>query len=270
MEQISFFNEPHLKIDKPIRLIELFAGIGAQAKALENIGADFEHYRVCEFDEHAVRSYNAIHGTSFEPSDITKLHASDLNIVDTDKYCYILCYSFPCQDLSSAGTKKGMQKGTGSRSSLLWEVERLLEETENLPQILLMENVPEVVTVYEFSQWCEYLRSKGYTNRWQTMNANDYGIPQSRERCLMVSWLGDYIYNFPEPVPLIKKFRDMLDKEVDEKYYLTGEQVDKFLKTANVERERERESCHTIRCGGGHSYDRSHAWDIVLVHRQHR
>lgn len=77
---------------KPIRLIELFAGIGSQAKALKNLGLDFEHWRVCEFDEHAIRSYNAVHCTNFTPSDITKITASDLGIVDTDKYNYLLTY----------------------------------------------------------------------------------------------------------------------------------------------------------------------------------
>ena len=91
------------KIDKKIRLIELFGGIGSQAMALRNIGADFEHYLLVEFDPAPVRSYNAIHGTNFEPTDITKIHGKDLNIVDTDKFCYIMTYSFPCQDLSVAG-----------------------------------------------------------------------------------------------------------------------------------------------------------------------
>ena len=79
-----------LKINKPLRLIELFAGIGAQAKALENLGVPFEHYRICEFDKYAVVSYNAVHGTNFEPSDITKIHARDLGIVDTERYFYIM------------------------------------------------------------------------------------------------------------------------------------------------------------------------------------
>lgn len=110
--QISFFDDATpFKIDKPIRLIELFAGIGAQAKALERLGVDFEHYRICEFDKYAVKSYNAVHGTDFAPSDITKIHADDLGIVDTDKYCYIMTYSFPCQDLSLAGKQQGMAKG---------------------------------------------------------------------------------------------------------------------------------------------------------------
>ena len=143
MEQIGIFDylKTPLKIDKPIRLIELFAGIGSQAKALQRLGADFEHYRVCEFDKYAIKSYNAIHGTDFATSDITQITAADLGIVDTDKYYYIMTYSFPCQDLSLAGKQKGMAKGENTRSGLLWEVERLLNECNELPQILLMENV---------------------------------------------------------------------------------------------------------------------------------
>lgn len=77
--QISLFDGEHpLQIDKPIRLIELFAGIGAQAKALENLGVPFEHYRICEFDKYAVRSYNAVHDTEFETSDIATIHAEDV------------------------------------------------------------------------------------------------------------------------------------------------------------------------------------------------
>jgi DNA (cytosine-5)-methyltransferase 1 len=91
------YDKKPLAIDKPIRLIELFAGIGSQAKALERIGADFEHYRVCEFDKYAIASYNAIHGTNFETSDITKLKGGDLGIKDLDKFTYIMTYSFPCQ-----------------------------------------------------------------------------------------------------------------------------------------------------------------------------
>lgn len=112
MTQISFDSlKPAYKITKSIRLIELFAGIGAQAKALENLGVDFEHYRICEFDKYAVKSYNAIHGTDFSTSDITRNGGVDLGIVDVDKYTYIMTYSFPCQDLSICGKQKGMSKG---------------------------------------------------------------------------------------------------------------------------------------------------------------
>ena len=145
-DQLNIFDItlPDFKIDKPIRLIELFAGIGSQAMALRDLGADFEHYRAVELDRFAIRSYNAIHGTNFRTSDITKLSGRDLGIVDTGSYCYIMTYSFPCQDLSVAGKQKGMAKGGGTRSGLLWEVERLLNECGELPQVLLMENVPQV------------------------------------------------------------------------------------------------------------------------------
>lgn len=214
---------------KPVRLIELFAGIGAQAKALENLGINFEHWRVCEFDEHAVRSYNAVHNTNFVPSDITKISANDLNIVDTSEYTYLLTYSFPCQDLSPAGKGRGMEKGGGTRSGLLWEVERLLNECTELPQVLLMENVPQVhgkKNIADFNKWIEFLETKGYSNYWRDLNAKDYGIPQSRNRCYMVSILGEYSYEFPEPVPLELKLGDMLEQDVDEKYYLSDRAIE--------------------------------------------
>ena len=225
-DQISIFDigKTLLKIDKPIRLIELFAGIGSQAKALERLGVDFEHYRVCEFDKYAIKSYNAIHGTDFETSDITQIKASDLGIVDTDKYEYIMTYSFPCQDLSLAGLQKGMAKGGNTRSGLLWEVERLLNECDELPQILLMENVTQVhgtKTLEHFRDWIEYLESKGYSNYWEDLNAKNYGIPQNRNRTFMVSVLGDYTYEFPKPFPLELRLKDMLEYSVDEKYYLS-------------------------------------------------
>src|SRR5699024_6693902 len=134
---------PRFKLDKPIRLIELFAGVGSQAMALRNIGADFEHYKAIEFDKFAIASYNTIHGTDFETTDITEVKGKDLSITDTSIYIYILTNSFPCQDLSLAGNREGMAKGSGTRSGLLWEVERLLNEVEELPQVLLMENVPQ-------------------------------------------------------------------------------------------------------------------------------
>lgn len=217
--EISMFDgSKPFKVTKPIRLIELFAGIGAQAKALENLGAKFEHYRVCEFDKYAVTSYNAIHGTNFKPSDITKINAADLGIAETDKYEYIMTYSFPCTDLSVAGKQAGMTKGSGTRSGLLWEVERLLKDCAELPQVLLMENVPQVLNS-DFGAWLKFLEGLGYHNYYKVLNATEYGIPQNRERCFMLSILGDYYYDFPKPFTLKLKLGDMKLRYIELEQY---------------------------------------------------
>lgn len=225
MNQISFDSlKPVYKITKPIRLIELFAGIGAQAKALENLGVDFEHYRICEFDKFAVRSYNAIHGTDFITSDITALKGTDLGIVDTNRYCYIMTYSFPCQDLSICGKQKGMSKGENTRSGLLWEVERLLDEVDNLPEVLLMENVPQVHSEknrVDFNKWISFLEGKGYSNYYADLNSKNYGVAQNRNRCFMISILGEYNFEFPQPETLDKTMADYLESTVDKKYILS-------------------------------------------------
>lgn len=205
---------------------------------MENLGANFETYRVCEWDKYAIKSYNAVHGTNFETSDITKLHASDLEIVDTNKYCYIMTYSFPCQDLSLAGKQAGMKKGDSTRSGLLWEVERLLDEClilsdkdrrYGLPNILLLENVPQLHSkknMADFQSWIDFLTSIGYTSKWQDLNAKDFGIPQNRNRCFMVSWLGNFNYTFPHGFELELRLKDVLEDHVDEKYYLSDKAVE--------------------------------------------
>lgn len=236
MSIFDFTREP-ISITKPIRLIELFAGYGSQAMALRRIGAKFEHYRVVEFDKYAIASYNAVHGTDFPTMDITKVHAEDLNICDTNAFTYLLTYSFPCTDLSVAGKQAGMSKGSGTRSGLLWEVERILTEIRDsngeLPQILFMENVPQVHSqdnMPDFRKWLVFLESLGYTNYYQDLNAKNYGVAQNRERCFMFSFLGEYNYHFPQPIALKKKLKDYLEDNVDEKYYINNEKADKLIK----------------------------------------
>ncbi len=231
-QQTNIFEyiSPAFKITKPVRLIEMFAGIGSQAKALKNLGVDFEHWKVIEFDRHAMDSYNAIHGTAFETSDIRNIHASDLDLRERERVQYILTYSFPCQDLSNAGLRRGMKKGTGTRSGLLWEVERILGECgTELPHVLLMENVPQVIgkkNINDFFLWRKRLEEFGYSNYVQVLNAKDYGIPQNRERCFMVSILGDWNYTFPKKFPLTVFLKDVLETNVDEKYYLSGKKIE--------------------------------------------
>lgn len=263
MEQINLFNYPKYKINKPVRLIELFAGIGAQAKSLERLGVNFEHYRVCEFDKFAIKSYNAIHGTDFITSDITKISAEDLGIVDTDKYCYIMTYSFPCQDLSIAGKQKGMSRDSNTRSSLLWQVERLLKECSEFPQILVMENVTRVhgkKNINSFNEWISFLESNGYSNYYKDLNSKNFGVPQNRNRCFMISILGEYSYNFPNEIPLNKILLDLLENEadVDSKYYVSDAKIE-YMRNANAIT-----SCYgiskTIRASGRASADR-HTFD---------
>ena len=154
---------------------------------------------------------------------ITHIYAKDLQICDLDKYLYLFTYSFPCTDLSSAGKQKGMNKGSGTSSGLLWELERILNECENLPQVLFMENVKQVLSKKnkdDFDNWCKFLESKGYTNSYKVLNSCDYGIPQNRERCYMISILGNQKYEFPNTIPLTKYLRDYLDDKVDDNLYI--------------------------------------------------
>lgn len=228
------------KIAKPVRLIELFAGIGSQAKALELLGVDFEHWKVCEFDDYAMKSYNAVHNTNFKTSDIQNLTASDLEIKDKDKYEYIMTYSYPCTDISIAGKKEGMERNSGTRSSLLWEVERLLKECgDNKPQILLMENVRECHNGKNaplFFEWTSFLRSIGYKNFYTDMDAKNYGIPQTRKRCFMLSILDENAYyEFPQACGLSYSVKEFLEDKVNKKYYVKEETALPLIKKMEKE-----------------------------------
>lgn len=189
--------------------------------------------------------------------NIMNVKGEDLEIVDTDKYEYIVTYSFPCTDLSLAGTRKGMSQESNTRSGLVWEFLRIIKECENKPQLLLMENVPQVHSKdnngdFYFLQ-CE-LQKLGYKNFWQDMNGKNYGIPQNRDRTFMLSIFdknADYV--FPEPEPLKLRLKDLLEENVDEKYYLSDKDIER-IKSWNAqekplenminfaESERERES----------------------------
>lgn len=279
--QYSIFNflYPDFKINKPLRLIELFAGYGSQALALKYLGKEFEHHRICEWAIKSIQAYNDIHIKDYtdysqplseeqikdflfkkgissnynEPMtrkaidrlsekqartiynniiathnlvNIQQVHGDDLDI--SGDYIYMMTYSFPCQDLSLAGKTAGMSKGTGTRSGMLWEVERILKECKQLPQILLMENVPQVHSVDntpDFNEWQFFLESLGYKNYWQDLSATDYGIPQTRNRCFMISLLGDFNYTFPQPETLKIRLKDLLEPAVDEKYFLSDRMI---------------------------------------------
>lgn len=201
----------------PLRLIELFAGIGSQTQALTNIGVPHTVVGISEIDKYAIQSYKAMHGEVTNFGDIREIKS----LPDADLWTY----SFPCQDISVAGKGAGIKEGT--RSGLLFEVERLLitaSENGNLPKYLLLENVKNLVSKKfkaDFDRWLAFLESLGYSNYWQILNAKDYGIPQNRERVFCVSIRGEHKpFKFPEKRELKLRLRDMIDEVVDEKYYL--------------------------------------------------
>jgi DNA (cytosine-5)-methyltransferase 1 len=285
IESVNLFDGhiPYYKITKPVRLIELFAGIGSQHQALKNLGVKIDRSTIVEWQVNSIQAYNDIHirkyddhtqgltkedlakrlseyGVSIDYNEPVKLESlmrkgeewlrnvynniintnnkvnimsvkgKDLQITETDKYDYVLTYSFPCQDLSKAGLRKGMSD-TNTRSGLLWEVERILSECKELPQILLMENVPDVIGskfIKDFQRWESRLRELGYSNHTEILNSKDFGIPQNRERAFMVSILGSSLYNFPQKQPLKLRLKDMLEKEVDEKYYLSDTTIERI------------------------------------------
>lgn len=179
-----------------MRVFEAFAGYGSQHLALKRLNCDFEIVGISEIDKYAIQAYEALHGSlPTNYGDITKI---DWDMVpDFD----LFTYSFPCQDISIVGQRKGFDEGSGTESSLLWECKRAIEKKK--PQILLMENVKNLVgkkNKPNFDKWCSYLESLGYTNYWQVLNAKDYGVPQNRERVFMLSFLDGRDYVFPEPI----------------------------------------------------------------------
>ena len=205
-----------------LRAFEAFAGYGSQSIALRNLGIEYEVVAISEIDKYAIKAYEAIHGSVNNLGDICKIDPSD--IPDHD----LFTYSFPCQDLSVAGKQAGLGKGT--RSGLLYECEKVIEIKK--PKYLLLENVKNLVGKKfkpQFDEWLKYLEDLGYANYWKVLNAKDYGAPQNRERVFVVSILGDHKpYKFADKIPLDKCIADILEDEVDEKYYLSKEIQNRF------------------------------------------
>lgn len=214
--------------ENPLRLIELFAGIGSQTQALTNIGIAHKVVAISEIDKYAIQSYEAMHGIANNLGDIRKIE----ELPDADLWTY----SFPCQDISVAGKGAGIKEGT--RSGLLFEVERLLRvasEKGTLPKYLLLENVKNLVSKKfkaDFDKWLDFLAELGYTNYWKVLNAKDYGIPQNRERVFCISIRGEHEpFVFPKPKELTIRLRDMIDEAVDERFYLKESTIRSILRS---------------------------------------
>ena len=226
----EMLNEKYVLPNKP-KLFESFSGIGCQRMAFDRLGIDYEMVGISEIDKYALQSYMAIHGETKNFGSICDIRGSDLPQID------VFTWSFPCTDLSRAGSQKGLQGGT--RSGLVYEVLRILHECNeigNKPTVLIMENVVDLVQtkfIREFNEIQLELEQLGYKNYVDTLNAKEYGVAQNRDRVFMVSILGDYYYEFPKPFKLEKRLKDYLEDEVDEKYYLSEKALNCFTDMAD-------------------------------------
>ena len=207
-----------------IKVLELFGGIGAFTQALKRCGIDYEIADYVEIDKYAVKSYNAINGTDFETQDVSEW--------DKDIEVDFIMHGSPCQDFSVAGRQLGGEQGSGTRSSLLWHSVRIIEKLK--PKYVLWENVKNVTGKkhrHVFDKYLETLEQIGYRNYWQILNAKDYGVPQNRERVFVLSIRNDIDidYEFPKPFALGRKLADVLEDEVDEKYYINNEKANQLI-----------------------------------------
>ena len=214
-----------------MKVLSLFSGIGAFEKTLDRLEINYELVNYCEIDKYASKAYAMLHDCdeSLNLGDITKIDTTALpNDID------LITYGFPCQDISLAGKQKGFEEdGERTRSGLFFEALRIIEDKK--PKVAVCENVKNLTSKKfqkEFNIVLSSLEEAGYKNYWKVLNAKDYGIPQNRERVFIVSIREDLdsgLFKFPEPLELKLKLWDMLDREVDDSYYLTDEQISKIL-----------------------------------------
>ena len=199
---------------------------------MERKGIDFELVNYCEFDKYASKSYSLIHNVPevMNLGDITKVNIEDLEPYSAD----LITYGFPCQDISNAGKQRGFEHdGQLTRSGLFFYASAIIGRVK--PKVAICENVKALVGkkfTKEFETVLSTLEDMGYKNYWQVLNAKDYGIPQNRERVFIVSIRNDIDkkYEFPTPIKLELRLKDILEKQVDEKYYLSEKMIAGFLK----------------------------------------
>lgn len=192
-----------------MKVIELFAGVGAWAKALENLGIEHEVVAAIEFDEKTMKCYNIIHGSTFPRQDITKVNADDL------PSCDMVCYSPPCQSFSQAGRNRGIED---ARGTLFYDALRIILAKQ--PKYCLMENVKNLTGKKHretFDDMLKCLEDIGYTNYWKVINSKDMGVPHNRERVYVISIRNDIGQPFAFP--------DGCGKEVKLKHIIEDENV---------------------------------------------
>lgn len=206
-------------MNRPLRVLELFGGIGAIRKALEIIkkqyGIDYEVVDYVEIDKFAVKSYNAIYETNFEPQDITKY--------DKDIEVDLVMHGSCCQDLSTAGKGQGADEGSGTRSALMYDTLRILKKMSHKPQFVIWENVTGLLSEkheHNFKIYLKNMRELGYKNYSKVLFAKDYGLAQRRPRSFVVSIFEGGEFKFPKKKFLDHSFREYLVDEYSEKSVL--------------------------------------------------
>lgn len=231
---------------KHLKVVELFAGIGAPRKALMRGGYNFTVVDAIEIDKYPVASYNAIYGENIIPQSITDYFPTKEKLGEID----LIWNSSPCQDISTAGKGAGAKEGSGTRSSLIYEAIRVVEALK--PKYVVWENVKGLTSKKHrpiLDDYIERLNKLGYKSQFQVLNAKDYGIPQNRERVFVVSILGNKTFEFPQKQELKTRLKDILEDEVEEKYYLSDEQVMKIKNSSfnqNKRRIQEKDYCDTL------------------------
>lgn len=218
-----------------IKLLSLFSGIGAFEQALVRIGCHYQLTGYCEIDPYASKSYVQIHGVS-ESLNLHDVTAIDTALISLLGGADIITYGFPCQDISVAGKQRGFsdESGNRTRSGLFFEALRIIKDLQ--PKYAIAENVKALTSKKfekEFKTVLDSLDAAGYNNYWAVLNAKDYGIPQNRERVFIVSIRKDVDkggFKFPEKMPLNIRVKDILENNVDEKYYINTEKARQLIK----------------------------------------
>lgn len=251
--------------NKPLRCFFGFAGYDSQMMALQRLKDNFPDFAFecvgwSEIDENAITAHNACF-----PNERDKNYG-DISKIDWEKVpdFDLFTYSFPCTDISASGKQTGLEEGSGTRSSLLWECRKAIVAKH--PRYLLMENVKALACgkfVKYLNKWQAFLHSEGYENFTQILNAKDYGVPQNRERVFMVSILRtedepNPSYYFPKPFKLETRIKDVLEKDVDESFFLSDKALEYFCRVNNDKTHNHnfqpkdgQDVAFTIRCASG-------------------
>ena len=207
-------------MENGLKYLSLFSGIGSPEMALRDLGIDYDLIGFSEIDTKAIKSYCAIHKVSEDKNlgDITKVDIEALPIGFD-----LLTHGSPCQDFSFAGLKKGGDEESGTRSSLMWNTVEIVAHSK--PKYVIWENVKGVLAkahIHNYNKYLDKMNELGYNNYSKLINSKDFGVAQSRERLFVVSIRKDIdnnTFEFPKPYSYNVVLRDILDDEVDEKYY---------------------------------------------------